>query len=344
MHKQYRSGRWTRRQALWLLFGASSSIGLHACAPSVRLTASPGKLTPVTVGITPWIGCAPLYIAQEKGFFRESGIDLEVRNFTSSFESLPAFSAGRLQIMQVTTPDAVTLASQGTDYRVVGVMDTSSGADAFLARKSVRDISDFKGKQIVVQRGGVGHFLLLQVLAEAGLTESDISIADIEVDAAAAAYQAGNAEIIYTFSPFLEQANIAQPDGRIIYDTSKIPAAIADLYIAIPAFAQEEPQSIEGFLRGIFKGLNFLQTQQSEALEIVAESLDVAPDEVETQLKGVRLPNLQTNLEMLGNPQSELYMLESMNAVAEFLKAQDQIQSIPDLSDAIDLQFLQALS
>nr|WP_228035457.1 aliphatic sulfonate ABC transporter substrate-binding protein [Oculatella sp. LEGE 06141] len=315
---------------------------MHACTQDrPRSTTS---ITSLTFGSTPWIGCAPLYIAQEKGFFQEEGLEIRLNDFSSSFEAIPAFAAGQLQgIAPMTTPDAVTLASQGTDYRVIGVMDTSSGADAFLARNSISNIQAFKGKRVAVQEGGVGHFFLLQVLAEAGLSGSDVEIVNIAPDAAAAAYQSGNVDIAYTFSPFLEQADIAQTDGRIIYDTSKMPTAIADLYLVSPDLTQEQPQVAEGFLRGIFKGLDFLQTQQAEALEIVGKVLRITPDEVEAQLKGVRLPNLQTNLEMLGNPQSELYLLSAVNAVAIFLKAQNQIKTVPDLAEAIDLQFLQAL-
>lgn len=75
------------------------------------------------------------------------------------------------------TSEAVLVASYGKDYRIVLVEDTSVGGDGILARNSVADIKDFKGKRIAVDRGTVSHFFLLQVLKQAGLSENDVTAA-----------------------------------------------------------------------------------------------------------------------------------------------------------------------
>lgn len=340
---------WTRRQALWLMAGAASSLGLHACTQSVKTSSAsgtiPSNLTSIAVGSAPWIGCTPLYVAYEKKFFQEAGLNLNLREFGTNLEGLPAFSAGQLQgAAPMTISEASSLLDEGIDLRVVGIMDLSAGGDAILARNSIGSIADFKGKEVVVQKGGVGHFFLLQVLAEAGLSEKDIRIIDADAETSATTYQAGNAEIAYTYSPFLEKANAAQPDGRIIYDSAKMPTAIIDLYVVRTDFAQQQPQAVEAFLSSIFRALEFLKTEPQESHTIAAKYLEVQPQEVEAQLKGVRLPDLQTHQEMLNNPQSDLYVLKSMQAMAEFLKDQGQIKTVPDLSTVIDPQFVAALN
>lgn len=347
---------WTRRQALWLLAGAASGVGLHACAQSVEtasVTASPGSepetsptsaTTSANFGITTWVGNTAIYIAKEKGFFQNSGLDLNLKTFATVAEGFPSFTTGQIQGTSPVASEVVSLAAKGTDYRIVAVMDTSVGADAILARNSIASIADFKGKQVGVQQGGVGHFFLLQVLAEAGLSQSDVTIVDIAPDAAATAYQTGKIDIVYSYSPFVEAANAAQKDGRIIYDTSKMPTAIVDLYAFRTDFIASHPQAVQAFVGGIFQALDFLQTNPDEALAIAAKPLNVKPEELQTQLKGVKLPDLKTNVEMLSNAQSDLYMLKPMNALAAFLKEQGQIEAEPDLSQFIDPQFVQALS
>ena len=154
-------------------------------------------------------------------------------------------------------------------------------------------------------------------------------------DAAAAAYQIGNVEIAYSYSPFLERANAAQKDGRITYDSSKMPTAIADVYIFSTKFIEANPKAVEAFVGGILKGLDFLKANPNEGLAIAAKRLNVKPEELAAQLKGINLPNAQINTEMLSNPQSELYPLKPMSALAKFLKDQKQIQSIPELSKVL---------
>lgn len=295
------------------------------------------------MGVNPWIGQAPIHIAHEKGFFREAGLDLDLKTFGTNLEMIPAFSAGQLQgCSAMASSEAVLMAANGADYRVIGIMDLSSGGDAILARNSITDIQDFRGKQVAVQEGGLGHFFVLQVLKEAGLSGEDITIVNAGPDAAAAAYQAGNVEIAFTYSPYLEKANAEQPDGRIIYDTSKMPTAIIDLNIVSTEFAENHPEAVQAFLKGIFRAQEFLQTNPDEAYAIVAEPLGIQPEEVGEQLQGVQLPDLETNLEMMNNPQSDLYLLNALNDMAEFLQAQGQIDTIPELSSFVDPQFLSA--
>lgn len=335
---------WTRRQTLRLFTGAVSGLVLHACTQSQQTSSSEESLS-TSLGIVTWIGYTPLYIAQEKGFFKEVGLDLDVKVFNSGTEAIAAFTGGRVNGLSLVPSEAVTLAANGKDYRVIFVQDTSAGADGILARNTVSSIQEFKGKEIAVEKGGVSHFFLLQALSEAGLQERDVKLFNVTPDAAAAAYQAGKVEIAVTYAPFLYTANTAQKDGKIIYDSSKltIPTAIADLYIFDTQTVETKPKALEALVRGLIQGLNFLQTNKQEGLEIAAKRLQLKPEELAEQLKGVMLPDLVTNIEMLSKPESNLYVLKAMQPLAEFLQAQGKIQQVPDLSQVLEPKIVLAV-
>ncbi|WP_416666389.1 ABC transporter substrate-binding protein [Egbenema bharatensis] len=346
------SYRWTRRQTLWMLSGAMAGVALHGCQnPTARtsggsdeaIAADSSELVSVAVGVTPWIGNTPLFIAQEKGFFRELGLDLNINVFQSMAQGFPAFTVGQLDAVTPVTSEVVSLAERGVDFRVVMVLDVSSGGDVILARNNIQTIEDFRGKQIAVELGGVGHFFVLQVLAEAGLTEQDVELINTPPDAGAAAYQAGNVEIAYSYSPFSDKANEVQPDGRTIFSTQEMPTAIADFFAFRTDFIEANPQAVSAFVEGNMRAIAFLETNRQEGLEIMAAELEITPEELDEQLAGIELPNLERNAEMLANPNSDLYMMDSLNNMAQFLQDQGQIDSIPDLSNVIDPQFVQAL-
>lgn len=339
---------WTRRQALWLMTGLTSSVALHACTQSTTSSSSTesteASAEPVdaSTGSTLWIGYTPLYIALEKGFFTEGGLDLDYNVFSASAEADAAFAAGRLDGQNNVTSEAVALAATGQDYRIIMVADTSLGGDGILARNSINDIADFKGKEIAVEEAGVSHFFLLQVLEEAGLSGDDVSIVNVTPDAAAAAYQSGRADIAVTYSPFLQKANDAQPDGRIIYDTSQMPTAIVDVYLFGTEFVENNPDAAQAFVQGILQAKEFLETNRQEALEIAGKRLELTPEQVEEQLQGVDLTSLDRNVEMLTDSQSDLYLVDHMNSLGEFLVSQGQISEAPqNISELIDPQFVQ---
>lgn len=341
---------WTRRQALWVITGLTGSLTLHACTQQTQTSSltRAGQSTeaastePISAswGGVPWIGFVPLYIALEKGFFQEGGLKLDYKDFSGTTDANAAFGVGRLDGQATVTPEAVSLAAKRVDYRIIMAADNSLGGDGILARNSIADIKNFKGKQIAVEVGGVSHFFLLQVLKEAGLSGNDVKLINVTPDAAAAAYQAGRTDIAVTYSPFLQKANQAQKDGRIIYDTSKMPTAIVDVYLFNTKFIEANPDATKAFVQGIFKGMNFLETNKDEALAIAGKRLQLKPEEVEEQLKGVRLIDLPTNLEMLGNPQSDIYLLKHLNKLAQFLAAQKQIPQVADVSQVLEPKFL----
>ncbi len=340
---------WTRRQTLWLITGTASSLVLHACSqPNQNVNtgsakASSGKLMNASMGIATWIGFTPLLIAQRKGFFKELGLNFDAKNFSSGQANDAAYISGRIDGQGSVTSSAVAMKANKKNLRIVLVEDTSRGADGILARNSITDIKDFKGKTIAVEQQGVSHFFLLQVLEKEGLRESDVKLVNISPDEAAAAYQTGKVEIAVTYSPFLNQANSAIRDGRIIFDSSKMPTAIADLYTFDADFIDKNPETVEAFVRGIFKGLDFLKTNREEGLAIAAKSLGITPKELTEQLAGIQLVDLPTNIEMLSNPQSELYILKPMDALAKFLKDQGKIKEKPDLVKVIEPKFAKAV-
>ncbi|MEO0940070.1 MAG: ABC transporter substrate-binding protein [Cyanobacteria bacterium J06642_12] len=339
----------TRRRALWLMGGVAGSLALNATNRQAANGASGSSVPKQTVkaatGSTLWIGYVPMFVALEKGFFSEGGLELDYRVFSGSTEADAAYGAGRLQGINNVTSEAVALLSKGQDYRIIQVADTSLGGDGILARNSVSDIADFKGRQVGVELAGVSHFFLLQVLKEAGLTEDDISISNLTPDAAAAAYQAGRIDIAVTYSPFLKQANDAQTDGRIIYDTSQMPTAIMDVYMFNPEFIAGNPGAAQAYVDGIFRGREFIETNTDEAMEIGGKWLELSPEDVETELQGVDLTSPENNVKMLADESSDIYIVNHMMELSGFLAEQGQIAEAhagETLQAVIDSTFVEA--
>ena len=336
---------WSRRQVLRFLATTAGVISLNSCRSGneAENTSSEGeKRISMTIGSGLWIGFTPLFIAQEKGFFQELGLDLNFKGFSSNMEGMVAFLANQMDGFASSITEVVLAAAKNQDFSIVCVENNSVGGDGILARNRIGSIQDFKGEKIAVQKGGVSDFFLVQVLKEVGLTEKDVTIVNAGPAEAAAAYLAGNADIAVTYAPFLERANQKQSDGRIIYDSSQMPTAIIDLYQLSNKFIEENPEAAEAFVKGIFKGLEFLQQNREEGLAIAAKRLEVTPEQLASDLEGVKLPDAKTNVEMLGNPNSDLYILNPLKSMAEFLLEQKEIEKIPDLESLLEPKFVKA--
>ncbi len=334
--------RWLRPSLLQVTAALLITTGLTpGLAPGQTSDAEPQL--EASFGIVTWIGYTPLYIAQDQGFFEEAGLDLDVKVFNSGADLLAAFLADRVDGMSLVPSEAVTAANEGKAFQIVFIQDYSAGGDGLLARNSIESVADLAGQQIAVETHGVSHFFLLEILAEAGLSEEDVTLINAAPDAAAAAYQTDQVEAAVTYAPFLYTANEAQSDGRILYDSSDLaqPTSIANLYIFNSPFIADQPETITAFVTGLLQGLEFLRSNPEEGLAIGAERLGIRPEELEEQLQDVELPDLEANREILGDPDSDLYILKPLESLAEFLVEQGQLESAPDLSGVIDDQFVQ---
>lgn len=330
-----------------MLTGVAGSLVLHACTPGSQTSSQTSrnkKNKAIAIGLNPWIGSVPLYIAREKGFFQQRGLNLEIKIFASTSDANSAFMSRRLDSWSPVTSEAVSNAAKDIEFRIVLVQDTSNGADGILARKRIRTLEDFKGKKIAVEEDSVSHFFLLQALETVGLESKDFTLVNTSPDAAAAAYQSGQIDIAVTYSPYLSKADRAQSDGRIIYDSAKMPSAIADLYVFSPQFIEQNPQSVDAFIRGVLEGLEFFNNNREEGVAIASRQLEISPEELVEDLEKIQLPDLGKNLEILTDNASSLYLLNSMENMAKFLKQRNKIEKIPDLAKFIEPKFLQAIA
>lgn len=346
-----------RRQAIQMLAGASGAALLHACnaastdqatssAPDTaadETASSADSAMSLTLGTISWIGQVPIYIAQEKGFYEEAGLDFNLRLFGSGSEYMSAFLTNQLDGVSPVSSEAIIMKAQGKDYKIVLVQDNSVGGDGILAKDSIKSVADFKGKKIAVDTSGVSYFFLLQVLKEAGLSKDDITAVNTEPAAAAAAFQANSVDIAVTYAPYLNQADEAVADGRIIYDSSKMPTAITDLYLFDTAYIESNPKAVQAFVNATLKGLQFLKDNPEEGIAIGATALEAPPEDIASDLKGIKLPDQETNLKMLAQPEDDLYLANSLEELAAFLLSEGQIESNPgDWETTIDPQFVEA--
>lgn len=323
----------TRRKMIGLMGGLAGGLALHGCtspapdnaAEGSAETATGGDQETITVGVVPWIGYAPLYVAEAKGFF--DGITVESKTFSSNGDNLASFASGNLTAQAATNPEVVAQAARGIDYRIVMMADSSLGGDGILARNDVADIADFRGRKVGVEIGSTSYYFLLQVLKENGLTIDDIEAVNITADASAAAYQAGTVDIAVTYQPFLSTSNDEQPDGRVIIDTSEMPTAILDVYLFQAEFVENNPEQVQAFVNGILQARAFIESDSEEAHGIIGEKLEVDPSEIAAQLGDVDLTSLEDNQKILTGEGASQSLTDNLVILSDFLVAQDEIEA-----------------
>ncbi len=194
---------WTPpRWQLVALVGALAWVGVSA-EPAPRLAAAASapsgvagspdpastspQLTRVRFGSPQAISDAGVYIGQDRGYFREQGLDIETLPFQSGPDTIPPLASGELEVAGGTISIALLNAvERGIPLRMVADKGSSRPGFEFvqvgvrrdlLDSGTVRDIADLRGRRIAVAslRSGA-EAQVAYVLRRGGVDMSEIDL------------------------------------------------------------------------------------------------------------------------------------------------------------------------
>lgn len=272
--------------------GSSGASDASETAKETEASGDSKELTHVTIADNPFIGDAALYVAIEKGFFEDYGIDIELLEFDDQTNSYNAVASGNADIARGTLDAALVVADKYADERpqVISVTDDSAGADGIVAVNGIGSVADLKGHTVGVELNQVSHYLLEQAFSKYGLTDDDVTMVDMNASDAGQAFLAGEIDAAVTWEPFLSQAS-SSGEGSMIFSSKDAPGTILDVLMVSKEDADANAEWIPGVISAIEKGRQYLydDATKDEAEKIVAEKLGMEVDEVEAELATVKL-------------------------------------------------------
>jgi NitT/TauT family transport system substrate-binding protein len=131
-------------------------------------------------------------LGKDKGYFRDAGIDLDIRSGNGSGSANRLVANGDSTFAYASCASMVNLAAQGAPLVSVAVID-AMGTDAIIVRPDagVKKIADLKGKVLLTSaNAGVNTFFPL-VLKNAGMTQDDVKITNVPEGALVSSYLQG---------------------------------------------------------------------------------------------------------------------------------------------------------
>lgn len=199
--------------------------------------------------------------------------DLKLTAFDSGAPVQEALNAGALDVGFTGDLPFLFVYAAGAPVKAVGAWQNNPDSIALLTRPDagIHRLQDLKGKQIAVNRGGWGHYLLLGLLERAGLTPQDVTLRFLGPVDGRAALTSGAVAAWAPWEPYIATSTaidgtVRVPDGggkgimsgysyalarnEALQDAGKR-AAIADLLARLAKaqiWAQHHPQEFAGVL------------------------------------------------------------------------------------------------
>jgi NitT/TauT family transport system substrate-binding protein len=171
---------------------------------------------PVRVGVIGGSSDAGIYIAYEKGYFRDEGLDVEIIPFANSSDTVGAVLARQLDIVTGATAAGIyNAAGRGLPLRIVADKGSTPSPEwdfaVLMVRKDliesgrVRDYADLRGLTIAraSARGTSPEISTVKALAKGGLTLDDVESAAVSFPDMIPAFANGAIDAAIVIEPFV---------------------------------------------------------------------------------------------------------------------------------------------
>ncbi|MGO9134905.1 MAG: ABC transporter substrate-binding protein, partial [Methylovirgula sp.] len=201
----------------------------------------------------------PIFIAQDKGFFANHGVEVEVIASRGGGEAMKAFISGDVQFVGTGFPEVGLMRERGVDVELY-FAQTSGVPFALLARHdlSIKSVADLKGKNIAVTSpGSLTTYTTRYLLKQAGLNpDRDVGLISVGGGGEIlGALEGKKVEAAMLFEPFVTVA-VKQNIADILVDVGTSLDAFSSAPLAISkAFLDKSPQRADGLHAALLEGL-----------------------------------------------------------------------------------------
>lgn len=282
-----------RRRPLVLLVLAA--LLLAACgdddddeSAATETSAVEDAVDTITLGYSAWPGWFPLAITEQEGIFEDVGLDVDLRFFADYLASIDAMASGELDGVTQTLNDTMASVAAGSEQVIVVVNDNSTGNDKIICDESIKTVEDMRGKTVAAEAGVVDHFLLVQGLQEAGMTEADIDFRGVLTDAAAAGFAEGEFDCVGVFAPFWLTA-LERPGSHELFSSADFPGTIPDHIVVSRELVDENPGAVQKLVDAWYLTLEWMEDNPEEATSIMAEAAETTVEEYDSLAEGTTL-------------------------------------------------------
>jgi NitT/TauT family transport system substrate-binding protein len=313
----------------------------------------------VRFAINVWAGWAPIIYANNglkagKVWKTPSGKDFKVELvlIDDPIAMRDAFAAGNVHIGWATL-DMVPLFMEGLrkDSRVMPriyqQVDWSNGGDGIVVRDAIKTMNDLRGKTVVLAQNSPSHYFLLNALINGGVQPAEVNFKFTQ-DAfqAAAAFNADkNLAGVVSWAPDIY--NLEKVKGnKIIVTTATANKLIADVWFARADFAKDNPDVMDGIVRGIFDGMQDLKAQDAKqkVSKLMGAAYSIPEGDALGMLGDAHSTNYAENREFFLNQNNPTNFERTWNTAYFLYKKINAVSQQTPFDQVMDFSIIQKLS
>lgn len=227
---------------------------------------TPKEKTKVSLGMLRLTSSAPLFIAMDKGFFAEEGIEIEPQWFDAAHPIAVSTASSKVDVGATgITASLYNMAANGQKLGIVadkGREQKGYSSSALLVttdnyNAGVKSLKDLKGKRIgITQKGSTFHYMLGRMLETQGMSLNDVEIVPLsKLSAVMAALESKQIDGCILNEPNITKVQKAGYGKLVVQVGDVIPYQTSAIFYS-PDFMKNKDAAVR-FMRAYNKACNY---------------------------------------------------------------------------------------
>ena len=208
----------------------------------------------------------PIYLTQDKGFFKDEGLDVLVVMFNAGATNLQAMIGGDVQIMAGGVPETVLARAGGADIKNFWAISNVMPFQIYGSAK-LKSLGQSKGKKFAISRfGSLSEFLTRSALKHSGVDPRDVTM--LQIGATPARFTtlaSGIVDATILWFPVTERAKAAGMNK--LFDLKDLYPNWTNVgFIARESWLAKEKEQTTKFLRAYQRGVRYTRENRNDGI------------------------------------------------------------------------------
>jgi NitT/TauT family transport system substrate-binding protein len=238
-----------------------------------------------------WWGHVPIMVAVDKGYFKELGIEVDIKHVGASSDRIRAVTAGSAAFSNLGRIAVIAeMANDNKTFYYFANVDDSPGNEGCWARPGFASFKDLKGKKIAANTSA--QITMNGLLEKEGMVEKDVQFVNLPAPEMAGAIARGDVDAACVWEPLLTNVKNAVPGGKLLGLDSDTPSfakfgtmASPDIMIISRKIVDENPELAKKIVTAIFKGVKYTNENPEDTAKTVAHYFRQDPQVVLAAMK-----------------------------------------------------------
>ena len=228
----------------------------------------------VAIGMAGGVNQVPSLVAKAKGFFKEEGLDVDVRALPRGAIAIDAVSNGSLQFAEAANAAFFHAVDKGVPLVSIGVSSRGYTGKLLVANRNagMKTLADLKGKHLATQVGTGMYTVLLMLLERQGLKLSDFNVTNLRVvDMPTAMATSTNIDAVLGWEPSIQRI-VQAGKGKVMLTSKQLEDMAGITYpflvVTTRTYAKEHPGIVQKLMNGYAKADKYIAKHHNETVQI----------------------------------------------------------------------------